>query len=127
MSDLRQAPRMAVATLAEMLAADDPRLWIDGAPVWQAWLTAEERMALFASIACALPPAVVADLAVAVVGAAGMPAPSSLAPAEDARFWTGVANTQEVRAYTLAGFVALSPQDRRDFLATARRITGEVA
>lgn len=122
MTDQRAIPRMAVTTLDEMLAAGDPRLWVECAGVWSAWMSISERMGLFASLARSLPPDVVAELAVAVVGGAGHPLPSYLAPGEEAQLWVGIANAQEVRAYTLAGFLALRPDDRRAFLATARRI-----
>jgi hypothetical protein len=127
MGSARPAPRQAVAALDELLAADDPSLWVDGAGVWRAWLTPRERMALFVSLACSMHPEIVAQLAVAVVGGAGHPLPSYLSPGEEARLWVELANPQEARAYTLAGFLALSPKDRRDFLSTVTRITGEAA
>ena len=69
----------------------------------------------FAALA-SLDPDDAALTAEAVIGAAGSPLPTFLAPLDDARFWASLANRQELKAYALASYEAMRPGDQAAFL-----------
>jgi hypothetical protein len=121
----------AARTLGLLLTAADAQLWIEGARVWAARLSPEERRNLVLSAGLSLPPDAFADVADEVLAAspdpAGHPQPTLHDPIEEAVWWTEVARPDELAAYAMACSVAMAAPDRQAFLAWARaRRGGEV-
>lgn len=62
-----------------------------------------------------LHPENIAKIAKLAIGSAGSPAPAFLGGMEDARTWAAWASRDELKAYALAAFEAMSPRDQAAF------------
>lgn len=89
--------------------------------VWRARLSKEERAALAWSALKSLDPENAVIVAEAAIGRAGHPLPPFLAPMDEARWWSEIANRRELKAYCAASFDALSKSDQDAFISYARR------
>ena len=89
--------------------------WLAASAIFEARLSEAERASLAFAALCGLHPTQRQDTATAAIRSAGSPLPSFLGGMEDARFWASFATPQELKAYALASFEAMSPQDQAAF------------
>lgn len=98
--------------LGYTLHLDEPEAWGGFSTVCRARLTLFERTGLSAAALGSLPAPHAFDVARASLGAAGGPLPAFLGGMDDARFWASIATSEELKAYFLASFDAMSPKDQ---------------
>jgi len=96
--------------------------WLDFSAVAAARLTPGELSGLAVSALTALCRETAAEAVRAVYWGAGPPLPPLFAVEEDASFWADMAMPEELRAYAVACFNRMSPQDRAAFLAQVRSV-----
>lgn len=111
--------RMSKA-LGYALTLDNDEGWEGFTLLACARLTEAERAVLAWAVLMAMEPDNVVAVAKNVIGAADYPMPPYLDPLDDARHWAECANDEELRAYALAIFEAMSAPDRRDFVNFTR-------
>ena len=100
-------------------AADN---WHGLTVVLSARLTMEQRAAMAWAVLRALPPETVADVANTVLPqGAGMPIAPFMDPVDEASFWANMATPDELDAYAVAIFNAMSGGKKRAFLDYAGR------
>jgi hypothetical protein len=90
--------------------------WFGLRVILRSRLTVVERVALAYQALTALDEEDALEVAKTVFGEAGDPLPAFLAPLADARQWAGYASREELKAYALASFEAMSDRDRSRFL-----------
>lgn len=98
--------------LGYTLTLGEPEAWGGFSVVARARLTVNERAALAVAALLSLPDTHVADTAATVLGAAGDPLPAFLGGMDDARFWASIASENELKAYALACFEAMTRKDQ---------------
>lgn len=118
----RPAHKRAARTLGYALTSDSPEAWHGLAFVLGARLSVAERGKLaFAALRSLEPDEREVTFQAAqfgeVGGGAGVPQPFGAFVMDDARWWAGLANTYERKAYALAAFEALAPADQAAFLS----------
>ncbi len=101
--------------LGYCLTLGSPSAWEGFALVAAAQLSELEREALAYWALIALPPERAEATAAAACEAAGEPRPAFLGGMSDARAWADWASPSERKAYALAAFEAMSPQDQAAF------------
>ena len=101
--------------LGYTLHLDEPEAWGGFSTVCRARLTLFERTGLAAAALGSLPASHALDVARASLGAAGDPLPAFLGGMDDARFWASLATPEELKAYALASFEAMTPKDQAAF------------
>lgn len=111
-----------VRTLGYVLTLGTEEAWRGLVPVLRARLTVDERAAL----ACSALKALNREDAVMIAGSAlcrgaGAPLPPLFDPLDEATRWVGMADTEELDAYAVAIFNAMSSHKQRAFLNFAGR------
>lgn len=95
-----------------------PSHWNASAVVWEANLRPDERADLARSVLMAMSPDDIAELAADLLEGAGFPLPPFMdSPSGEAHLWSEVASRDEVQAYCLASFRALSAKDQVEFVS----------
>jgi hypothetical protein len=101
--------------LGYCLTLGTARAWSGFSAVAATRMTEEERVALAFAALQSLPPQLAELAARAALQAAGAPVPAFLNEMSTARTWANAATTAELKAYTLAGFEAMSAADQAAF------------
>lgn len=101
--------------LGYTLTMGEPEAWAGFSTVCRARLTVCERAGMAVAALRSLPDDYALDTAAAAFGSMGSPLPPFLGGMDDARWWASYANRQELKAYALACFEALDPQDQAAF------------
>lgn len=101
--------------LGYTLTIGEPEAWGGFSTVCRARLTVCERAGMAVAALRSLPNDYALDTAAAALGSKGSPLPPFLGGMEDARWWASYATQQELKAYALACFEALPPQDQAAF------------
>ena len=121
-SKLMKRPHLgATRMLGYALTMHDYETWEAASAVWQARLTPEECAAL----AWAALRSLDRDNAVEVARRfwrRGRTASPNVSPTDEAAWWAGIASPDEIDAYAVATFNALSPAKRRHFIDFAREV-----
>lgn len=122
-SKLMKRPHLgATRMLGYALTMHDYETWEAASAVWQARLTPEECAALAWAALRALDEDHAREVANTVLDGAGAPLPPFTSPTDDAAWWAGIASPEEIDAYAVATFNALSPAKRRHFIDYAREV-----
>lgn len=122
-SKLIKRPHLgATRMLGYALTMHDFETWEAASAVWQARLTPEECAALAWAALRSLDRDHALAVTEAVLDGAGAPLPPLFNAADEAVFWAGIASPEEIDAYAVATFNALSPAKRRDFIDYAREV-----
>jgi hypothetical protein len=102
--------------------AKDPAIWVDGTRVLVKHLSPDERLSLAYCAMLALPKAGAEAVATATVPAtgAGRPVAPFGSVLDEAAFWADLAEPDELDAYCLACFKAMSRDRKAAFLAYAQ-------
>lgn len=103
--------------LGYSLAEGTPKGWADFSDLARARLTIEERGSLAFAALKALSTTSAEMTAAAVLGSAGMPLPAFLGGMTDARDWANFAARDELKAYCLAAFEAMTAADQSAFFS----------
>lgn len=101
--------------LGYALTLGDAAGWQSFAMVAEARLSVLERGALAFAALNSLPRDCAETVAAAALGAADAPLPALLGGMQDARAWAKWATPQERKAYALAAFEAMTPQEQAAF------------
>ncbi|WP_238367635.1 hypothetical protein [Mesobacterium pallidum] len=101
--------------LGYCLTLNTSSAWTGFALATSARLTVPERVALSFAALSSLPDETAKATAAAVLEGAGEPLPPFLGGMEDARTWAAWATPEERKAYALAAFEAMPPQDQAAF------------
>ncbi len=101
---------------AALVLGRDADVWAALGAIWRHRLTEAERAAVAWAALRSLPPDTRAAILRALDPEAGPPLPPIQPPMAAARWWAGMANRAELRAYAAAAFEAMPPADRRRFL-----------
>ena len=112
--------KRASRILGYALTLEDTDAWQGVKTVWAARLDLTELAGIAFAALRALPPDTREATARAALfdhDEAGMPLPPFGLVMEDARWWASIAARRELKAYALATFEAMSPQDRAAFLS----------
>ena len=105
-----------------LLLGDDADNWHGLTDVLTERLTMRQRAAMAWAVLRSLPPETVADVANTVLPqGAGMPIAPFIDPVDEASFWADMATPDELDAYAVAIFNAMSGGKRRAFLDFAGR------
>tara|TARA_R100001369_G_scaffold53133_1_gene79976 strand:+ start:49 stop:447 length:399 start_codon:yes stop_codon:yes gene_type:complete len=110
----------ATRVLGYALTLADETAWEGASAVWQARLAPDECAALSWAALRSLDRDGALLVAETVLGGAGAPMPPFLEPMDDALWWASHAGPNELDAYALSIFRALSPSKRRDFVEFAQ-------
>ncbi|MBL3553865.1 hypothetical protein [Rhodovulum sulfidophilum] len=102
-------------TLGYCLLLGSYDAWIGFSCLAKSLLTARERASLAYAALRSLEPEQAEMTAATVLRAAGAPMPPFLRGMEEARFWASLANRAELKAFALASFEAMAPQDQAAF------------
>lgn len=108
--------RMASELLA-CLTVSSGDAWLEFTQEVQALLLDFERYALAEATLRALPINDAVAVSLEVIGAAGRPMPAALGGMSTARNWAWAATRAELKAYALASFEAMPPDDQAAFLS----------
>ncbi|QOL82658.1 hypothetical protein [Pseudooceanicola spongiae] len=106
----------ATRVLGYALTLSDEVAWEGASAVWQARLEPEECAALAWAALRSLDHDGALRVAETVLGGAGTPLPPFLDPIDDALWWAAYASPNELEAYALSTFMALSQDKRREFV-----------
>lgn len=101
--------------LGYTLMAGVPEAWGGFSTVCRARLTVCERAGMAVAALGSLPDEYALDACAAALGSMGSPSPPFLGGMGDARWWASYATPQELKAYALACFEAMTPQDQAAF------------
>ncbi|MFC3060375.1 hypothetical protein [Paenirhodobacter populi] len=101
--------------LGYTLTLGTPDAWSDFRFVAVARMTKAERAMLACSALTSLDADTAAMTAAAAIGATGSPLPAFLGGMDDARSWASWASRNELKAYALAAFEAMTPKDQAAF------------
>ena len=122
-SKLMKRPHLgATRMLGYALTMHDFDTWEAASAVWQARLTTEECAALAWAALRSLDRDNAVEVVETVLGGAGEPFPPMFSPTDKAAWWAGVASPDEIDAYAVATFNALSSAKRRHFLEYAKEV-----
>ena len=102
--------------LGYTLMIGEPEAWGGFSVVCRARLTVCERAGLAVAALRSLPDDCALDTAATAIGSMGDPLPPFLGGMEDARWWASYSTRQELKAYALACFEAMAPQDQAAFV-----------
>lgn len=108
--------------LGSVLTLGEPKAWGEFGFLASVHLTLIERGALAASVLRSMPYKDAMKTAEIALGASGGPLPAFLGGMDDARFWASCASRTELKAYALASFQAMSPQDQAAFFNHIRDV-----
>lgn len=101
--------------LGYTLTMGEPEAWGGFSTVCRARLTVCERAGMAVAALRSLPDDYALDTAAAAIGSMGDPLPPFLGGMDDARWWASYATRQELKAYALACFEAMTSQDQAAF------------
>lgn len=101
--------------LGYTLSIGEAEAWGGFSTVCRARLTVCERAGMAVAALRSLPDEYALETAAAALGSQCGPLPPFLGGMEDARFWASYATRQELKAYGLACFEAMAPQDQAAF------------
>ena len=101
--------------LGYCLALGEADSWADFSALAAVRLSDAERLSLAFAALCSLDPDTRETVAGASLGASGDPMPAFLGGMNDARDWARFASRNELKAYALAAFDAMSAQDQGAF------------
>ncbi len=104
------------------LTENCPHGWRSFADVAATRMTLEERGSLAFAALHSMSSASAEMTAAAALAAAGAPLPAFLGDMTDARDWASLATRDELRAYCLAAFEAMDPQDQAAFFQHISKI-----
>lgn len=122
-SKLIKRPHLgATRMLGYALTMHDYETWEAASAVWQARLTPEECAALAWAALRSLDRDHALAVTEAVLDGAGAPLPPLFNATDEAAWWAGIASPEEIDAYAVATFNALSPAKRRDFIDYAKEV-----
>lgn len=108
--------KSASRMLGYALTVNLPSVWVRSAIVWEARLTPQERCELARSVLMAMRPDEIRDLVSGMLEGVGSPLPPFGDVLDDAQWWSANATAEELRAYCLIAFKALSPDEQAQFV-----------
>ncbi len=117
----KRAHKKAAKLLGYALVLGTYEAWETASAIWQARLTETERAALAWAALRSLDHDDAVTVAETALGRAGAPDAPLFSEMDQAAFWAERAAPDELAAYAVAIFRAMSRADRRDFLSYAGR------
>ncbi len=113
----------AVRMLGYCLVLDTSDDWLGLSAVLAVRLTPRERAALaFAVLRSMAPEHGIAAAQAALADGAGAPLAPLFDVADEAMFWASIASPEDINAYAVATFKAMSRSKRRDFIDYANEV-----
>ncbi len=112
----------AARVIGYALTLDTSPGWTQASAILAARLSRSERGSLAYAALASLEPIEAELVARIATRGAGMPCAPFLGVMDEASFWAELATVQERKAYALACFTQLSPQDRAAFLAHVKGV-----